>query len=345
MNRQKFFTGNFGLDSLFLLGDEAMTEGYQTPLIKLSHSSKFDVEKKRLYSGQNSGFFWNCTATLRDIIELHCKYNVLPKSIDFSRAFRKYRAASESCKDIDLYPFFFTTKINTSLELKGQLSTVKHHGVYRLVNFKLYSPLINRYFGLSEPVLNLQNMLVERYDIEPAKMIAVCYRGTDKYKECKLASPELYLSEAKRLLVRNPDHRVLIQTDDKEVRNLFVDSLGAKCFFFREMPVSGGTTPVHKLSEQAMQMNKMQFGQLLLAVTHLLSNSHYVINHTGNVALWLCLFRGSAERVLQFDKKGKLISGKLVALYRGSYYALKFRWRGMVSTLRSITDGEVHGVA
>lgn len=284
------------------------TESHNKSVVALSHKGQFEICDKVLYCGHNGGFFSNCTVTLWNLIELYRKQNLMPSRIDFSRAFSFYRTQAEKNKEVDLYPFFFKTNINDSIKLRKRISKVDHHGIYKFIDFFSYNLLIKQYFELSESVLKIQNMLKEKYDIEPSRTIAVIYRGTDKHREVKIASPELYLRKAKKLLYYNPTNKVLIQTDDIKVRDLFVDSLGEKCFFFKEMPVTDEATAIHELNEEILQMSKMQFAQLLLSVTHFLSKSNYIINYTGNMALWICLFRGNSENVFQFDKSGKLVT-------------------------------------
>jgi hypothetical protein len=154
----------------------------------------------------------------------------------------------------------------------------------------------------------MQSALIAKYKFDPAKIIAVVYRGTDKYQEVKLASPQLYLNKAKALLQENPDFKVLIQTDQKQVRDLFLDRLGNQCLSFEEMSVTEGKVGLHLLDEDCLCLNKFEFGKTILAVTHLIAKCKFIVNHTGNMALWICLFRGSASNMFQFDRKGNFVS-------------------------------------
>ncbi|WP_156815457.1 hypothetical protein [Pseudanabaena sp. PCC 6802] len=167
---------------------------------------------------------------------------------------------------------------------------------------------MQKYFNLSSHILDIQSALIEKYKFDPAKIIAVVYRGTDKYQEVNLANPQLYLNKAEAILKQNTGFKVLIQTDQKQVRDLFIDRFGEQCLFFEEMSVTEGKIGLHLLDEDCLGLNKFEFGKTILAVTHLIAKCKFIVNHTGNMALWICLFRGNARNMFQFDRKGNFVS-------------------------------------
>lgn len=178
-----------------------------------------------------------------------------------------------------------------------------HHGVYRNYDFDSYNSFIQRYFNLNESILEIQSRLIRKYGINLEKTVAVCYRGTDKFVEVKLSDPRNYVACAENLLRQIPGARILIQTDQKQVRDLFTGYFGDNCFYLEEMPVNEGNVAVHNILKQ-LQISAFDFGKMVLATTYLLSRCRVVVNHTGNVAAWICLFRGNAESIVQFDKEG-----------------------------------------
>lgn len=106
---------------------------------------------------------------------------------------------------------------------------------------------------------------------------------------------EDYLLEAEDLLAQNPGMRVLVQTDQKQVRDHLLEALGAKAFALDELPVTEGNTAIHLCLEHG----KQAFADHLLAVNLIMAKSQWVITHTGNVAFWTVLFRGHSDRVVQ----------------------------------------------
>lgn len=268
--------------------------------------SFFTQENSTLHCCWNSGFFSNCSVTLWGLIDLFNR-GIIPESISFSKSFQDYRTDEQIQQQTDLYPFYFKTDSTQAIKLNKKVLKPNHHDAYRILDFGSYNLFLQKYFNLSDSLLEYYNFLIQKYRIIPEKTIAVIYRGTDKYKEVKLAEPELYLKKAEAVLKQNPDFRVLIQTDQEQVRDLFVNRFRDKCFFIEEMPVTKSQEVLHKADPNFLGMNKFEFGQVLLAVTYLLSKCEFIVNHTGNMAFWICLFRGNSNRVFQFDNEGALM--------------------------------------
>jgi hypothetical protein len=47
---------------------------------------------------------------------------------------------------------------------------------------------------------------------------------------------------------------------------------------------------------------------MVVAVWNLLSRAAFIVNHTGNMALWICLWRGHTRGVIQFDDEGGVVN-------------------------------------
>jgi hypothetical protein len=291
------------------------------PLQPLRYGGALDTQTSVLYCGHNAGFFSNCSVVLWNLADIQRKQLPLPQRIDFSRAFSSYRNATQREQGTDLYPLFFAADARVTLPAGPALPDVKHHGLYRWLDYKTYTPWMQRYFAPSPHVQAIAAQLMQKYGIDLAKTIAVVYRGTDKGIEVRLASPAAYLEQARKLLRRHPGYRLLIQTDELAVRTMFTQTLGPDCFFIAEMPVSGGGAVVHDLDDQALSMDRSEFGCTLIAVTHLISQCALIVNHTGNMALWICLYRGHAGGLVQFDE-----AGSLVDLTSPGFYLRKLGW-------------------
>lgn len=229
----------------------------------------------------------------------------MPDRLDYSGSFNYYRSRQQTDDKTDLYPHFFTTDSSVDIEYTGVLSKHDHHGVYADYDYEHYKPFVQKYFGISEKVQRLQNQLVNTYNICFEQTIVVYYRGTDKHTEVKLADPIHYIEAAENLLKSAPESRILIQTDQRQIRDLFVNYFGQKCFYFHEAPVTEGNEGIHT-SQVELGINSYDFGLMFLAITGLMSKCRYIINHKGNVAAWMCLFRGHAEGVEQIDADEKL---------------------------------------
>jgi len=262
-------------------------------------------EKNTIFCTWNHGFFSNCSVTMQGLINLW-EAQIKPDEVNFSLGFSHFKSNDSLVNNHDIYPFFFSRAPDNDKAEFSAAPQLEHHGIYRKQNFSIYKSITKAYFNPNSIVKNIEKNLCDYYDIDFSKTIGVCYRGTDKHTEVDLATPEEYLKLTKAILSIYPDLRVLIQTDQKQVAELFKDSLGDRCFYFKEMPLTSGGHVLHRKDEDFLGISKSEFGQRIVAVTRILSNCEFVINHTGNMAYWICIYRGNVRNVFQFDEKGSL---------------------------------------
>ena len=256
-----------------------------------------------------------CCVSLWNLAELQQIRGTFPSRIDYSLNFHAFRNQEQIRLKTDLYPLFFKPQPACTLDPRRRLPHVAQHGIYRFLNFERLNPVISRFFQPSDRAIEIRDDLIRRYAIDPAKTIAVVYRGTDKGNEVKLASPEAFLTAARRLLAANPGHRLWIQTDEREVRTMFHRAFADRCFYLHEMPVSSDGVVVHKQNDETLNLDRSEFGVLLVAVNSLLAKADVVVNHTGNMALWLCLYRGHARGVWQFDDEARCVNPAVPGCY------------------------------
>lgn len=278
-------------------------------VISLRGRSEYDPESKVLYCCWNEGFFSNCSVTLAGLIEIYNRYRLVPNRIDFSRAFLPYREPEQVTQKTDLYPEFFQMDPEIEIGIRGKIKALAHHDSYRYQSICAFSPFINRFFHLATSIAGIEQDLSAKYRIDYENTLAVCYRGTDKKEEVKLANPYQLIHLTERLLKENPKLRVWIQTEQRQMCEQFLSYFGERCFVVHELPVQAGNVPMENiLPFDGVKPNRFEFGQILLAVTHMLSQCGWVVNHTGNKACWIWLFRGNADRMWQFDRRGELVS-------------------------------------
>jgi hypothetical protein len=306
-------------------------ESKPSECLPLSHSGLYSVHDRTLFCGHQSGFFSTCSVTLWQIAEVLERTGELPRRIDFSRAFRWFRNAAQTRDASDMYPLFFSPGAVDATRGLTWLPRVRYHGLYCWIEYRRFGLIMRRYFQPSEKARAFQTQWIARYDINLARTIAVVYRGTDKSTELTLASPQAYVEEARKILERHPDFRILIQTDELAVRDLFVEDFGSRCFFIEDLPVSRYGVVVHELDDATLQRDRGEFGVMLVAVTELLSRAAFVVNHTGNLALWVCLWRGHSRGLVQFDSTGGLVDFGSVGFYlRQGRHLAERAWRRLV---------------
>lgn len=271
----------------------------------LQWENYYDPRTGVLHANWDEGFFSNCTTALWALTDLAAE-GLAPARICMDRGWDKYCDRGLH-KDLDLYDVFFKPQPDLPAPIGTALPRLHHHGRYALLGLERWTPFIQRWFAVSERVADLQRSLVAGYEFDRANTIGFFYRGTDKYTEVAVVSRGEFMRLARALTKTYPHHRIMLQTDQAQVRDLFAREFGTRCFHVKEMPATGGTTGLHFLSDAELGMDRMQFGMLGLAVTRLLAECDVLVNGTGNMALWAALYRGNTNRMYQVDETGDVV--------------------------------------
>ena len=79
----------------------------------------------------------------------------------------------------------------------------------------------------------------------------------------------------------------------KAGKDYFLREIVPAAFYIEEMPVTCSSSSLHTLSEKVI--SNFELGVNLLAAIKVLAQCEYVVSHTGNVSLWIFLYRGSAR--------------------------------------------------
>ena len=252
----------------------------------------------------NSGFYSNQSQVFLSLLIL-LSHGIIPETICYALGFRRLKKDPNR----DVYHDFYRMDPNVEVQL---LKTVtlpdENRKQFDLYDFEYYNPIVKRFFTPSDVVLERKNMLMDKYEIDPDKTISVLYRGTDKSTELVLAHPQDYLIVTQRLLQKNPDFKVLLQTDQTQVIQMFVEALGDKVVFFEETPSTTSNSVIWNLMEKN-GADSIEWSQWFDAALRCVSDCRYMINHTGNVAFFANLYRGSLDGVYQFDELGAIDLG------------------------------------
>lgn len=270
---------------------------------------EYEPAENVLYCLWNEGFFSNCTVTLFGLIHLFNNYRIIPDRIDFSRGFSLYRDAIQVERKTDLYPQYFQTHSEVHLGDQFSLKALGYHDSYRFQNLLRIAPFINRFFQLAPSIRSIESGLISKYQIDFSSTMGVCYRGSEKKTEVVLADPRRVMELTERLLDSNSGLRVWIQTEVRQISDLFLKHFGQRCFAVEELPlIDENQSTKAMFSDDEGATRRFAFGQNLLAVTHMLSQCGWLVNHTGNMAYWIWLFRGNSNRMWQFDRRGEIVS-------------------------------------
>src|SRR5208282_4477530 len=242
----------------------------------------------------NSGFFANCSATLGGLARIHpCERYV---KVNWSRQ-DLWRDEDQAGKN--LFELYFHPNSNLDPHALANLSPISSHTVCRDLRFDKLTPYIENYFAPSEIVRNKLDELDDKYEIDYDNTIGLWYRGTDKFTERVPVPPRYYVDEVRRLIRKNSRLRVLLQTDQEQVRDIFLGQLGGHAFYLSELPVTKSLIGIHYMSREDRGISNFEFGTTLLAVVNIFARCRYVVTHTGNVGIWIYLYRGTARNTFQ----------------------------------------------
>ena len=236
------------------------------------------------YLVDNSGFFSIASKTCTDLMKIKTPIDNI--SLRFGALLQK-RSFLE-----DPGPRFFNSRaIDIRLErnpsYSGEYPVDWWSLNYRNLPLLEFFEIIKQKFSVSEEVYLIREKLIKKYNIEFNKVIAVHIRGTDKEKEISLNPVSVFIDEINKQIVKFPNHKILLQTDDIKVQNYLNVYYKEKIFYFSEIEPSKSKIGSHNLSKK----DPILFTQTYLATVLILSESEILITHTGNGALWEFIIR------------------------------------------------------
>ncbi|MHA2402408.1 MAG: hypothetical protein ACXADH_05395 [Candidatus Kariarchaeaceae archaeon] len=256
-------------------------------------------EVNELYCLWNCGFYSNESQVFKSLLIL-LRHGIIPERIDYSLGYRHFKKDPEQ----DIYPDFHTIDSTIDLDLYVDVELPDPNRYQpNVYQFDIYNQLRNKFFGPNDLIKERVQYLKNKYSINPEKTISVLYRGTDKGTELSLAHPQEYLFVTQQLLEKNPDFKVLLQTDQTQVIQMFAEVLGDKLIFFEETPSTTSSSVIWNLMERS-GADSIDWSQWFDAALRCVSDCKYIVNHTGNVAFFANLYRGSLDGVYQFNEQG-----------------------------------------
>lgn len=243
----------------------------------------------------NGGFFSCSTVALLDIVRFYNEHGRLPESIDRTEQYINYKADHS----MNLIPFYFDecnllTPTN-KIELIDDCMRIQFDS-YKNIDYKNLHSIISNYFYPAENVEDIMCDLIDNYRLDFENLCAVFYRGNDKAREMKVPSYQSFIDKAKEIKEKNPNIRFLVQPDEKEFLEAFLKEFPDSIYFTE--------TPMLSKQDSAMffeipQPDRALYGAKFFAAVLCLSQCKEVITHSGNGALWLCLYRRNADNVHQ----------------------------------------------
>jgi hypothetical protein len=247
----------------------------------------------------NAGFFSCCAIRLKDIINFYKENSILP-IVDSSEQFNFYKNIEG-----DISNLFFENN-NSDFNLTD-MDYPEQFQDYSLIDFENINLLIDKYFKPSDIINQISEDLIIKYGINPARTIAICFRGNDKQKETNLPSHQDMIEKLTGIKNKFPDYSILVQSDEiefyEEVIKKFPDII-----FFQEI------IKINKNNNLAIQYvvppeHRLNQALLFLAITLILSKCNKLIINSGNVGLFITLYRGNCNGVYQYLNHKEYIYG------------------------------------
>jgi hypothetical protein len=169
--------------------------------------------------------------------------------------------------------------------------------------------------------------LLDKYKLNPDRLCAVYYRGTDKISETGIASYDTFLDKIKEIMLlesnesnesneskelyRDDNFSILVNSDEKQfidyiklnvrtVRTVrTVRNIRTVISFDENKSIDNSTCEkgIHLISDIETNYDMMQN---LLPIFHIMASCKYLICSSGNCAVWMVYYRGHANRVYQY---------------------------------------------
>lgn len=244
----------------------------------------------------NAGFFSCCSIRLLSIIQFINRHKKLPNKVISKEQFKLYKKNKK--EDVTFHFFTDYNTIDVSInKLNQKIIYIDQFKDYKLINFELFNSLIVKYFTPSKKILEIENVLINKYNINVNNTISVYYRGTDKKKETIIGSINNYSLKVDEILNLNKNLKILLITDTGQCYDYFNSKYKDNLIFIKENKLSYNKKGIHKQNNCITNYNDMfnLFPTFLIA-----SKSKYLICSSSNCSYFMILYRNNCENIFQF---------------------------------------------
>lgn len=244
----------------------------------------------------NAGFFSCCSVKLHCITQFINKNKKQPENVDSSQQFSWYK---QNKNDITYHYFEHYNNIKMCPNITN---TINYRHNYQFSNYSKLdydnlTPLIKKYFTPSIDINNIVNDIENKYNLTYNNICVLFYRGNDKNKETKKCSYDEYLQYANKIKLDNPNILFMIQSDETEFIEFITKNFPSNSFYFkdeiRHMKKCSSTV------DKVFKSTNYEFSKKYLAITIIMSKCKYIVCGSGNCDIWIMLYRGHNNNVIQ----------------------------------------------
>jgi len=259
------------------------------------------------HASDYSGLFSHCSLKLSQLIAYFNQHKVLPHVLDTKDVFMLYKNTEDIRNNIDLtYEYFeHYDKIDSiCIEYRNK---IEFDDYYQYRNYKTdidydsICPFVQKYFAPSADVKCIIDNIAAKYELDYDNICVLFYRGNDKIGETGLCEYNDIASKARCILQSNENVRFLIQSDETQFIQYMMHLFPDRAFYFKDeiRHIPKQHTSVDKVCKET----NFKFSQIYLGITIIMSKCKWVIcNSSGNCSIWIALYRGNSNNLLQFMK-------------------------------------------
>lgn len=266
----------------------------------LNHGDQPAPDMTVLKSIHNAGFFSCSTIALMDAIHYYNENKGLPDQFDRTEQYMHYKAYAGQ----DLITYYFDqwsighvhAPYEGAMPMPYDCMSIQFTP-YRTLPIDDWMGITAKYFHPSDHIGNIAYNLKVKYNLDYDNTCAVFFRGNDKKREMSIAPYEAFIQKAREVKEANPNIRFLVQPDETEFLNAFLQEFPNSVFFEETPHISKQDSAVFY---ELPRHERAEYGARFFAAVLCISKCSQIITHSGNCGLWACLYRGNANNVMQY---------------------------------------------
>jgi hypothetical protein len=250
----------------------------------------------------NAGFYSNCSVILNEIISFYNMHNKLPSALDTTDCFAYYK------KPDDMYDVFKDYFVINDIQDLPLTKHINFHHSYQFDVFKNIQHIdsitlvAEAYFKPTQEILDYVESFTREYSIDYDNTCVLFYRGNDKVTETRVGDYSDFVERALQMYQTNPKFKFLIQSDETDFIEFCCNRLpNCVVFYDKIRHIKRDTT---KQVDHLGYDNNL-YAKYFLAIMIIMAKCRTTIFNSGNISLWIYLFRqmynkSNANNVQQF---------------------------------------------
>ncbi len=255
-------------------------------------------------NNKGPAFFSCCSVRMGFLIEHINKYQKLPKILNSNKTFTMYKDDKDTDITFNYFENYNNIDISYNCDKKIIFNNFKgafwnfQASNYHNFDYNITNSLVKKYFSPNNEIKNIINSIENKYNIDYSNTCCIFFRGLDKITETKLPDYNDYIKNIDNILFKNPNIKLLIQSDETEFLNFIEKKYPNNSFYFKEeiRHINKSINLVDKVFD-----NIEKFSKNFLAITIIMSKCKYIICNGGtNVSAWIILYRGNSNNVIEY---------------------------------------------